>query len=658
MDEVFLVHLLSTTSTPLFHEDSNKNMQFRQSLFLIISLLTTTLSFSQISQKGMPISLAESFLEKHVADEIPEVAIPIPDRVTFERVKAQHPNFAFESSGVKTQISLQNDGEWIAMEDGSRIWRLKITAKGAENLTLLYDDFWLPKDAKFFLYTENERQILGAFTYENNKKSGKFSTATTYGESVYLEYHEPTIFTGQARISINKVLQKLPSGRSDGDFGFGASEDCHININCEQGNGYQDYKRGVVRVMLILQEKNGDGIFSGFCSGSLVNNTEQDQTPYLLTAFHCIVEGFDPVFDQWQFTFGYETASCENPNAEPILKTVVGAELVAGKQDPDFLLVKISTAIPSAFSPYFAGWNRAADAIPQNTAMIHHPCGDIKKITVDNQNTASISARTLNWEAYTSTANSHFRVDFDEGFSQVGASGSPLFGDDGLLYGQLHGGTINFNACTITELFYGRLAVSWEGDDASNRLSDWLDPTNSGVMTLEGLDPFGHLANFIGFIQTPIGEGVGGATVLLEGTDSTTAVQTNEDGLFITQLPRTSAYRLTFSKNADPLNGVTTFDIVKIRRHILGLEPFDDNFKLVAADVNLSGSVTTFDMIEIQKLILGINNQFTNAPSWGFVSPQGNLFNVLTLNDLQPNVNLNIIGLKIGDVNYSADTGQ
>ncbi len=633
-------------------------MQIKPFFLLFLHLFISLFAFGQISQKEMPASLAESFLEKHIAEEIPEINIPLPDRIAFEKVKAENPNFAFESTSVNTNISLQNDGEWTMMEDGSRIWRLKITAKGAESLMLLYDDFWLPKDAKFFLYTENERQILGAFTHDNNKKSGKFSTATTIGESVYLEYHEPTIFTGSARISINKVLQKLPSGRSNGEFGFGASEDCHININCEQGTAYQDYKRGVVRIMLVLQRRTDDAIFAGFCSGSLVNNTAQDQTPYLLTAFHCILEGFDPLYDQWQFNFGYEGENCNNPNAEPILKTIVGAKEVASRQDPDFLLVKISTTVPSSFSPYFVGWNRAMDAIPQNTAMIHHPCGDIKKITVDNQNTAAVSPRNLNWEAYSSTPNSHFRVAADEGFSQIGASGSPLLGEDGLLYGQLHGGTIDNDACTINELFYGRLAVSWEGNAAASRLSDWLDPTNSGVSTLEGLDPFGHLANFIGFIQTPEGEGIGGATVVLEGTDSTTSVVTDENGLFITQLPRTSAYRLTFSKNSDPLNGVTTFDIVKIRRHILGIEPLDDNFKVVSADVNISGSVTTFDMIEIQKLILGINNQFPNAPSWGFVSPQGNLFNILTLNDLQQNVNLSIIGIKIGDVNYSADTGK
>ena len=298
-------------------------MQIKHSFFLFFSLLCSTFSFGQISQKGIPASLAESFLEKHMMEEVPEINIPLPDRNAFERVKAENPNFAFESSAVNTNISLQDNGEWTAMEDGSRIWRLKITATGAESLMLLYDDFWLPKDGKFFLYTENERQILGAFTHENNKASGKFSTATTYGESVYLEYHEPVIFTGHPRISINKVLQKLRTGRSDGEFGFGASEDCHVNINCEQGNDYQDYKRGVVRIMLVLQRRTDDAIFAGFCSGSLVNNTAQDQTPYLLTAFHCILEGFDPLYDQWQFNFDYEGDGCDNPSAEPILKTIV-----------------------------------------------------------------------------------------------------------------------------------------------------------------------------------------------------------------------------------------------------------------------------------------------------------------------------------------------
>ncbi|MEM6319291.1 MAG: hypothetical protein AAF960_16580 [Bacteroidota bacterium] len=628
-------------------------MRIQQTVLILFLVFIFDTAFGQISKKGIPLSMTESFLEKEILPDIPEEHLPLFDRIKLERAKAKNPNFAFEGVAVDANINLRQNGEWTLMNDGSRMWRLKITAKGATSLTLLYDDFWLPEESKFYLYTENERQILGAFTHQNNKKSGKFSTATTFGESVYLEYYEPAKVSGTPRISINKVIQQVENGRSRGEFGFGASADCHININCETGAASQDTKRGVVRIMLILQD--GEDIFNGFCSGSLVNNTAEDQTPYLLTAFHCIVEGFTPLYDQWQFNFGYEAPNCDNPTLEPIFNTVVGAELVAGRQDPDFLLVKISQSIPSSFSPYFAGWNRALTALPDKATMIHHPCGDIKKITVDNQNTTSVFPRTINWAEYTSTPNTHFEIKMDEGFSQVGASGSPLFGSDGLLYGQLHGGNINIADCSIFNLYYGRLGVSWEGDTPQERLKDWLDPINSGVSSLNSLDPFVNLANFSIRLQTPKGEGIGGVNIQLEGADTTANVMTDDEGFVGLQLPRQSAYRITFRKTGEILNGVTTFDIVKIRRHILGLESFDDPFKEVAGDANLSNSVTTFDIIEIQKLILGINPQFPNAPSWGFVSPQGNLFNILTLNDLQPEVNLNILGVKIGDVNYSAD---
>jgi len=630
-------------------------MQFRHTFLIISSLFLVQMAFGQISQKGMPLSLTESFLESHTEDKIPQENIPLFNRGKFDRMKALHPNFAFESAAVNTDINLQNAGEWMDLENGGRLWRLKITAPGVEGMTLLYDDFHLPADAKFFLYTENEKQVLGAFTAANNKASGKFSTATTYGESVYLEYHEPPIVSEQPRISINKVLQIPPSGRSRGEFGFGASVDCHINVNCKEDAATQVNKRGVVRIMLVLEDPDNGDIFAGFCSGALMNNTAQDQTPYLLTAYHCIVDGFNPIYDQWQFNFGYEGSGCDNPTDEPFFRTLVGAEQISGRQDPDFLLIKISESIPSSFRPYFAGWNRAVDAVPQNGTMIHHPCGDIKKITIDNQNTAEIYNRNINWTEYTSTPESHFNLVFDEGYSQVGASGSPVFGSDGLVYGQLHGGNTNLADCKVTNLFFGRMAASWENESAQARLKDYLDPLNTGATSLEGLDPFGNLANFTGFLQTPEGEGIGGVNIGIESVDTTITVETDENGLFFLQLPRTESYQLTFEKTGEILNGVTTFDIVQIRSHILGANTFDDIFKPIAADVNLSGTVTTFDIITLQQLILGITQSFQNAPSWGFVSPQGNLFNILTLNDLKEEVGLNLIGVKIGDVNFSAD---
>ena len=623
-------------------------------IFIIVVFAQT--SWGQISHKGTPYSFSESYLEEDIHRAIPEKKIPLFSRSVFDKMQERHPNFVFDGAGSSTNINLYNSGEWLSLEDGGRLWRCKIIVEGAKALTLLYDDFWLPEGSRFYLYSENRHQVLGAFTHQNNKESRKFSTSTTKGESVYLEYYEPAGIEDVPAIQVSKVIQKLPTGRSTGEFGFNAASDCNVNINCNTEERFQQVKRGVVRMVMFLDSE--EGTFLGYCSGSLMNNTAQDLTPYLLTAFHCVVAGFTPLYDQWQFDFGYESIDCNNPAQEPIPNTIIGAEEIAGEQQIDFLLLKIASPIPSFYRPYFNGWNRAADALPSQSGMIHHPCGDIKKIAVDNNNTARVFPRSVNWENYVSPPDYLFEVVLDEGFAQVGASGAPLIGGDGLVYGQLSGGNINIDNCEIERELYGRLAISWESETAETRLRDWLDPQNTGVEMLTGLDPFANTASFVGLLQTPGGEGIAGVSIQIEGEQEVNEIFTDENGLFSLDLPQSASYRVLFNKNTDPLNGVTTFDIVRIRRHILGLQPFDDIFQPVVADVNLSGGVTTFDMIEIQKLILGIDTQFANAPSWGFVSPDGNLFNVLTLNDIQDIVNLNIIGIKIGDVNYSADPSR
>ena len=618
----------------------------------LISLFSLSL-YAQVSQKGIPLGLTEKFLEQYADKNIPRINIPLYSKDKFEVLQKRYADFALEAIGVDAKITMQNSGEWLILNNGDRLWRLEISVAGAEHLTLLYDDFWLPKGAKFFLYAADESQILGAFTHENNKKSGRFSTATTKGSSVFLEYYEPAKVSTPGRISIHKVMQKPRRGRSGDEFGFNTASACHINVNCEQGNNFQEVKRGVARIVMFLEGE--EGTFLGYCSGTLMNNTAQDQTPYLLSAFHCLIPDFSPLFDQWQFNFGYESPDCTNPATEPISKTIVGCEMIAGREETDFLLLKISTSIPSSFNPYFCGWNRAEDAIPAKGTMIHHPCGDIKKISTDNHSTATIHDRTINWTEYISAPNTHIRIAFDEGFSQVGASGSALFSGGGLVHGQLHGGNVSESQCEVMGLYYGRFALSWDSDAPTTRLKEWLDPLELGPASLGGFDPFQNLANFIGLVQTPEGEGIANVEVVFSNEDTSTTIHSDEAGQFFLQLPRNKDYLITFTKNIAPFNGVSTLDMVKIQQHILGLEIFDDPFKAIAADVNLSNTITTFDLVEIRRLILGVSKELPAGLSWGFVSPDGNLFNLLTLNNINSQVNLNIIGIKMGDVNYSAD---
>lgn len=114
----------------------------------------------------------------------------------------------------------------------------------------------------------------------------------------------------------------------------------------------------------------------------------------------------------------------------------------------------------------------------------------------------------------------------------------------------------------------------------------------------------------------------------------------------------------------NPTNGVTTFDMVLIARHILGLEPLNSPYKQIAADVNKSNSITTFDIVEIRKLILGIYSELPYCPSWRFIpksftfpnpnNPFSSPFPESIDTIIQNSTNLEFVGLKVGDVNCSA----
>ncbi len=156
-------------------------------------------------------------------------------------------------------------------------------------------------------------------------------------------------------------------------------------------------------------------------------------------------------------------------------------------------------------------------------------------------------------------------------------------------------------------------------------------------------------------------------TVSLNG-QSTGVWNTDNNGVFsFTNIPVGNDVTITPEKDDDPLNGVTTYDLVLISRHILGVQLLDSPYKIIAADANNSGTVTTFDLVETRKLILMINTEFPNNTSWKFVdknyifpnasNPWEEVFpEVINYNNLSNSMtNSDFIAVKIGDVNGSAE---
>lgn len=122
--------------------------------------------------------------------------------------------------------------------------------------------------------------------------------------------------------------------------------------------------------------------------------------------------------------------------------------------------------------------------------------------------------------------------------------------------------------------------------------------------------------------------------------------------------------KLTPDKNDNPLNGVTTYDLVLISKHILGTEPLNSPYKMIAADASKSGSVTTFDIVELRKLILGIYPVLPNNKSWRFVDKAfvfpnpNNPFQTAFpegINCIAPPASgIDFTAVKVGDVNNTA----
>ena len=151
--------------------------------------------------------------------------------------------------------------------------------------------------------------------------------------------------------------------------------------------------------------------------------------------------------------------------------------LRASNSASDFALLELTQTPPDSYDVFFAGWDRTG-TIPERQIGIHHPDGDLKKISFDND-----PAATANWSG---AATWHI-FDWDDGTTEPGSSGSPLFDQNKRIIGQLYGGTANCN--NNVDDYYGRFNVSWDGgNNTNNELISWLDACGTNVTVLDGLD--------------------------------------------------------------------------------------------------------------------------------------------------------------------------
>ncbi len=356
------------------------------------------------------------------------------------------------------------------------IWRVRVRSAGALWLVAGFGTFRPAPGASVWVYTPDGSLVLGPFDESDVRAHGQLWVPPIPGDAfvVEIDWLQPPM-GARPNVHLGEVLhgyRAIPGADFDGAGGGSGGDDvtpsagaCNIDVNCPLGADWQDEKRGVVNLL------NSGG---GFCSGSLITNTGADCKNYVLTAAHCLSSQSSATGTIFQFNF--ERPACGSGTA-PTDQQLTGSFLRATYAASDVTLLEMDDEIPEEFGAYYNGWSRSTVA-SNGSYCIHHPNNDEKKIS-HNDDTLLPGQ---NW------GSDHWRVDnWEEGTTEPGSSGSPLFDVESRIVGQLHGGTASCSSITYDE--FGKLDVSWTGGGTpSSRLSDWLDPGNTGAVTADGID--------------------------------------------------------------------------------------------------------------------------------------------------------------------------
>lgn len=449
---------------------------------LTLLLLWSHGAKGQISQGGEPYSKTmEAYLKTQPRETnnhyVPVISMP---HVENNQLIAENAEInEVEIFKFATRFDCDIDIKDKAVKDTLSIgvlYRCAVESPSAYSLSVVFDNFFIPDGAKLFLYDESYKQLLGAFTSNNNKANKIFAIAPIFTQKVIIEYFEPFFADFHGELHLGQVYHGfIDISRQTNSIYDGT---CEVDINCSEGANWQTEKHAVCRIL-----------FGGYlCSGALINNTNFDGTPYFLTANHCISTPETAAIGI--FYFNYEYSSCGGYYITPT-QTISGASLLAHSSYTDYSLLRLSEFPNATFSPYWAGWDRNIEHTYGGVG-IHHPHGLPKKIS-----TYSMRPKTTSC-MYTNSTNFYMidhwlETTHGHGVTEGGSSGSPLFNFNHRIIGQLYGGCNGHNSnCDNPEndySNYGKLCLSWDqGISADSTLKRWLDPQGTDYMFIDGLN--------------------------------------------------------------------------------------------------------------------------------------------------------------------------
>ena len=391
--------------------------------------------------------------------------------------------------GVEQSVSLNlfENGETTPLENGDQITRFGVHCPEAISIHLLFSEFELANGTLLTLYDPQKSAFVGAYSSNNNNSANVLGTELLKSEKIILELYEPHHAIGKSQLTIGTVVH----GYRDIDQLFledmtrnlNGSGNCNIDVNCPQGEGWEQQRNSVARIV----------IGGSYCTGSLLDNTSDEFIPYVLSANHCLFNAPNP--GVWVYRFRWEApydgVSCASTSPSTNGTTqysINGSEIRASNSNADFLLLELFQAPEITWGIYYSGWDNSDIEQVTRATSIHHPRGDLKKIA------HSEIAPTHDEILFNGNPNTRvWRVpSWTEGVTEQASSGAPLFDQNKRVIGVLAGGTA---ACAGTinnggfDVF-GRFGTAWDQNpEPDKQLKFWLDPIGSDTTAIDGRDP-------------------------------------------------------------------------------------------------------------------------------------------------------------------------
>lgn len=411
-----------------------------------ILILFLTFSFSQIQYSGSPIYK--------------------PDNTKINFIKVDHNNLIdYDLHPMVLQYANEYAVDInIPLSATKLIGQFKTTfylgleSEGAKAIAFHFDQFKLTQNSKMFIYDEEQTMYIGSFNSKNNDFTGEKSTALVKSDRVIIELTVPNNEVRDLALNLSIITHDfLDLINFHGDQ-TSDRVDCNDNVACSSGDDWRDEIDGVV-----LVEANGY-----VCSASLINNTNFDKTPYIVYAAHCNSGGSSTIY------FNYQSYSCNGTSPQGY-NTMSGTQnlWIGNFNNNDGALIRLYNNIPTAYNPYYNGWNKSSASPGNNVVGIHHPDGWIKKISY---NANGMSSNGNWWD---------FR--YSSGRVIPGSSGSPMFDSNKRIRGMasyIYTGDCSPSPdCYCSQTYYhgyAKFSAAW------NNMDQYLDPLNTNETFIDG----------------------------------------------------------------------------------------------------------------------------------------------------------------------------